>query len=276
MKKRCWVGIPILLLFCLSCFSARAGSPVWQVSKDGRHLYLGGTVHFLIPEDYPLPAAFDKAYADASTLVLETDLEKVQTLEFQQSVLEASLYPGQETIEQHLQPNTLKTLTAFLEERGMPLALLSKMKPGILSMSLTALELQRLNLVGSGVDEHFYHKAIEDRLAIVFLETPDEQLSFMVNMGLGQEDDLIDYTLTDLKDLSKTFSALKSTWRKGDMDALYDLSLKIMATKFRRCIVPSWSSAIGPGCLPLNPCCRRRMPSLCWSAPLTWRDRMAC
>ena len=215
MRKHCWVGIPIFILFFFICFSAQAGSPVWQVGKDGRHLYLGGTVHFLTPEDYPLPAAFDKAYADASSIVLETDPKKVQSLEFQQSVLENALYPGQETIEQHLQPNTLKTLAVFLEERGIPLALFSKMKPGILSMGLTALELQRLNLIGTGVDEHFYQKAVEDRLAIVFLETPEEQLAFMVNLGLGQEDDLIGYTLTDLKDLSKTFKALKSNWRKG-------------------------------------------------------------
>ena len=221
----------ILLLFCFAS-AAQAGSPVWEISKDGSRLYIGGTIHFLTPDDYPLPTAFEKAYAKASSIVFETDLEKVQSLEFQQSVLEKGIYPGEETVLRYLQPDTQKTLTAFLEERGIPLALLSKMKPGILSVTLTSLELQRLNLIGTGVDQHFYGKAVQDRLDIVHLETPDEQLSFLVNMGLGRENDLISYTLTDLKNLSEMYEALKAAWHKGEMDRIFDLSLKTMATRF--------------------------------------------
>jgi len=40
----------------------QADTSVWKVSKGNRHLYLGGTIHVLSKNDYPLQASFEKAY----------------------------------------------------------------------------------------------------------------------------------------------------------------------------------------------------------------------
>lgn len=62
------------LLFAHSC--------VWKVSKDDQILYIGGTIHVLRQHDFPLPEEFDKAYAHASYLVFETDMEAIENLNF--------------------------------------------------------------------------------------------------------------------------------------------------------------------------------------------------
>src|SRR4051812_27844848 len=46
-------------------------SSVWRVDKDGHHLYMGGTIHLLRKEDYPLPDVFEEAYRDSKKLVFE-------------------------------------------------------------------------------------------------------------------------------------------------------------------------------------------------------------
>ncbi|WP_315982855.1 TraB/GumN family protein [Aliamphritea spongicola] len=46
-------------------------SPVWKVSDGNETVYLGGTIHVLAEDDYPLPAAFQRAYAEAETVFLK-------------------------------------------------------------------------------------------------------------------------------------------------------------------------------------------------------------
>src|SRR5262245_36398242 len=46
-------------------------SSVWSVEKDGHKLHIGGTIHLLREEDYPLPDVFEQAYAESKKLVFE-------------------------------------------------------------------------------------------------------------------------------------------------------------------------------------------------------------
>ena len=77
------------LVFLLIGFTSPvyAGAPVWKISKDGNVLYLGGTIHLLGVNDYPLPAAFEKAYQQSSLLVFEADIQKLQSPEYQKILL---------------------------------------------------------------------------------------------------------------------------------------------------------------------------------------------
>ena len=69
----------IIFLFPSLCFSETS---VWHISKNGHNLYLGGTIHMLKKEDYPLPVEFSQAYLKSDKLVFETNLEKTKTPEF--------------------------------------------------------------------------------------------------------------------------------------------------------------------------------------------------
>ena len=77
-----------LLLFLVCTPPARADSPVWKVAKGDAHLFIGGTVHVLSQDDYPLPEAFEKAYQASSIIVFEADIQEMQTPKFQQSLVE--------------------------------------------------------------------------------------------------------------------------------------------------------------------------------------------
>ena len=70
----------ILVLCCLYLQPLWAQSPVWKIESEQGSLYLAGTIHVLRDSDYPLPAAFDKAYAEAELLAFETDIAASQSL----------------------------------------------------------------------------------------------------------------------------------------------------------------------------------------------------
>ncbi|MBU8911192.1 MAG: TraB/GumN family protein, partial [Desulfobacterales bacterium] len=216
-----------VLFLCCIIFNAHAyaKSPVWKISKDGYHLFLGGTIHLLTESDYPLPGAFETAYNNSMLLVLETDLQKFGSPEFQQTILQKTMYAGEQNITQFLKPDTIQALKKHLTSRGIPTESMLKFKPGMLSAALTMVELQRLGLMGTGVDEFFNLRALNEKREIKYLETVYDQLEFLSKMGEGNENELIKYTLKDLKDLPRLFGSMKEAWVNGDNTQLQKVAL---------------------------------------------------
>lgn len=215
----------VLLLLLGTSLSCQAAAPVWKVSKGGNELYLGGTIHLLGQADYPLPAAFDQAYTQAAELVLETDLDQVQKPAFQQEMLQQMQLPKGQTLQSLLQPATFRAVAAFAASRHLPLKNLQHFKPALLTLTLTAVELQRLGLAGTGVDLFFQRRAKADHKPLGELESAEAQLAFLAGMGAGREDAMISHALQDLEELPKTLGELKIAWRSGDTAAMEQIAL---------------------------------------------------
>lgn len=223
----------LLLLSGLSVVStANAASSVWQVTDGKNSIYLGGTVHVLTTDDYPLPAEFDRAYALTDVLVLETDMAKLDSPAFQQTMLSQLTYPEGQNVSQHLSPETYQQLTAFCESRGIVMQIINNFKPSMISLMLTMVELQRLNFTGLGVDKFYNNKAVVDGKPLGKLETVEEQLAFIAGLGKGKEDELIRYSLEDIKTLPTFMVDMKTAWRDGDPQALEDLAITPLITDF--------------------------------------------
>lgn len=115
MKK-----LSILTLCAASLvLGATAAAPVWKVSSEGRHLYIGGTVHLLAKADYPLPPAFERAYHDSQVICFEVDLAALSSAEFMQKLMAQSRYTGDDEITKHLKPETVEKLKSYLQSQGL-------------------------------------------------------------------------------------------------------------------------------------------------------------
>jgi len=224
MKYKIWIFLLTFIATVLS-INARADSPVWRISKGEDHLFLGGTIHVLSHADYPLPKAFEQAYRQAEQLVLEVDESELNSPQFQQAVLSEMLYQDGRTLETVLQPETFQALAQHLKSRGIPLQDMLKFKPAMAAITLSMIELQSLGLAGTGVDQFFSLRAVNDGKPMGHLETVAEQLAFLATMGQGVEDAMINHTLRDLDDLPKMMDAMKAAWRKGDNKKLEEVAL---------------------------------------------------
>ncbi len=213
--------VAVLTFLSLSVFqNVHADSPIWKITKGEHTLYVGGTIHLLTPADYPLPVMFDEIYNQSTTLVFETDLNKLNEPEFQQFMLTQVTYSDGRNLKQVLNAETYSALAEHLNDRGLPIDKLPNFKPGMMSVTLTLLELQRLGLTGTGVDEFYHTKATKDGKTIGQLETAESQITFLADMGEGQEDEIINYTLKDLHDIPQLMKSTKDAWRNGQLDVL--------------------------------------------------------
>lgn len=224
------------IFFSLFLYAAEvsAGTSVWKVEKHDSVVYLAGTCHMLNASDHPLPAEFEQAYAAADMLIFETDISGSSSPAFQLKFLQAVAVEPGKTLETSLKPDTYKALTEFLKQRNIPVESFMYYSPAGMTLMLSLMEYQRLGMSPTyGVDFYFNNKASKSLKTTEHLESLDDQLKFISNMGKGQENEMVMYTLRELDKSEVFISKLKEYWRKGDMQALDELGLKEMREKFK-------------------------------------------
>jgi uncharacterized protein YbaP (TraB family) len=227
-----WLHFLVGIFLGFATFSAVAKGPLWQVSKGKHHLFIGGTIHLLGQQDYPLPSEFDWAYTHSDLIVFEVDPESVNTPEAQQKFMAYALYTDGRNLQQLLDEDTYTALNNFMAVRGMSIDAFSTMKPGMLSVLLTVIELQRLGLAGEGVDTFYSKRALVDGKPRRALETLDEQFTAMQSLGEGKESQVILHTLNEIDQLSVVMDKMKQAWRRGDNQALVDVAMAPWVEQF--------------------------------------------
>ncbi len=200
-------------------------SPVWKVSDGSETVYLGGTIHVLAEDDYPLPVTFQQAYDEVESVYFETDIDAQSKPEFAQQLIALTSYPQGQGIDTRLSPVILQSLMDYLQSRGASLQALKRFRPGMLAMVMTNIELEFQGMSGEGVDQFYTEMAMRDQKPRGQLETPEEQIQFIAAMGQGSEDDLIKYALQDMYKMREDMMAIKRAWRVGDRQALQNVAL---------------------------------------------------
>ena len=221
------------LLFFLSLLSPITyGASVFKVTNGNNVLYIGGTLHVLSEQDYPLPSEYTQAYQASDTLVFETDLATLKSAEFSQTMLTSLTYHDGRTLADDLSSSTLNKLTTHLKSRGLSITRFMSYKPALMSITLSMIELQMMGFTHEGVDQHFFNQADADNKTIKWLETPQQQLAFIAHMGSGNEDEFIQYSLDDIETLPNILPSLKNSWKTGDLTSLYEQTLSDFATQY--------------------------------------------
>jgi uncharacterized protein YbaP (TraB family) len=231
MKPRITIT-SLSLLLALFSQVVIADSPVWKIEKNGQQLFIGGTIHVLAASDYPLPSTFDMAYRQSAILVLETDMQKLQSPGFQQTMMRELTYSDGRNLQKVLNRSTYQNLEQFFNSRGIPMATIVNFKPGMVVTMMTMVELQRLGIDGIGVDAYYNNRAIEDRKKLGKLEPVETQIAFLANMGVGQENEMLSFSLSDVEQLPTMMISMKEAWRRGDMGKLEELGIADLKNDF--------------------------------------------
>lgn len=215
----------IVFLFSSNCFSETS---LWEVSKNGNTVYLGGTIHVLNKKDYPLPLEFSSAFKKSDILVFETDIDKTQTPEFSKKVNEMFTYPAGESLKQAINATTFLKLEKHLSKRDISIDMLLSYKPSMVVIFLTMIELKKLGMVDIGVDQYFHNKAKKIGKSINYFETVDEQLDFLHALGSGNANDVIISTINDMTKMKEMMLVIKSAWLTGNESKMEKVTLTEM------------------------------------------------
>lgn len=214
-----------LAAFSLLCsLSAGAQSPVWALHGAHNTVYLAESVHLLKSGESTLPPAFDAAYAASKTIVMELDLEKVDTAAMQSWMLAHGMLPQQTTLHDAVGDQVYRRTAAEADRLGVPIEALQRFEPWVVALMLTDLEYLKLGYdPDQGVERQIERRAERDMKPIRGLETLDQQLGQLERLSPDQQSRFLDLTVDEMHEAERDTDELLAAWRAGDTRKLADL-----------------------------------------------------
>lgn len=214
----------IAILFISFLPTIQAETSVWKATKDGATVYLGGTIHILRESDYPLPVEFNQAFAASKIVTFETDINQFSSPEMMQMLFEKLSYQDERTIQSELSAETYKKLDEYARNNGLSLSFYRKAKPGMMLSTFLGVELQKMGATSDGIDSHFLKKAIKVNKTTDFLETPEQQIDFLAEMGIGKEEAFYQNMLRDFENTREMLQQMIAYWRAGNSKGLNEIA----------------------------------------------------
>jgi uncharacterized protein YbaP (TraB family) len=196
--------------------------PLWELTHEGRTLYLLGSVHLLRQEIYPLDGAIYAAFDEAEVVAFELDFDEMMASA--PMMMQRGMYSDGRTLRDVLPGDLHAEMAARAEQYGLPPAMVDGMKPWMAAMTLSSLVLQQGGFEASaGLDLHLHERAKEREMEIVGLETMEEQIDVFEGLDEQAQIAFLRSTLEQLDETVSQMDIATDLWRRGDTAGLGEM-----------------------------------------------------
>ncbi len=224
LKNHFYIAFMLVTVLFAANMAEASKAFLWKVQSQTATVYILGSIHFADQNLYPLDPAIERAFAESDNLILEIDPIHIDEEAVQKFVLKKGFYKDTETIADHTSKEVFAQLENFILKHNLPASQLYTMKPGMLALSLTTMQLMDLGYHPEyGIDLHFAKEA-GDQKPIFALETTLEQLSTL--FSTINDNDFLLYTLTDLNNLELFMDQTIEAWKTGDRQKMTEMLIE--------------------------------------------------
>jgi uncharacterized protein YbaP (TraB family) len=157
------------------------------------------------------------AYRNASSLLMEINLEEVDGGEMQTEMLASAMLPEGQSLPQIMGATRYARAEALAREVGVELSMFDQFRPWFAAEAISQLQLAQLGFdASSGVEMYFMGRARTDGKRIAGLETVHDQIALFEGLS---DDAQVRYLISSLEqahDLPKQVDELVHAWQRGD------------------------------------------------------------
>jgi len=204
--------------------------PLWEMTHEGRTLYLLGSVHLLRPEVYPLDEAIYAAFDEAEVVAFELDFDEMMAAA--PMMMQRGTFDDGRTLRQVLPAEVYAELEAQVRATPLPMEAVERMKPWMASLALSSLALQQGGFdAAAGIDLHFHERARAAGMEIIGLETIEDQIDVFEGMSEEAQVAMLRSTLKELDGTVAQMDEATEMWRRGDTDALAKMFVEQMGDR---------------------------------------------
>lgn len=213
---------------------------LWKVSDEDNSVYLLGSFHLLKPDDYPLSADVDAAFADAERLAFEIPPEELGSPTLAMQMGQAALRTDGTRLDSELPEDTVASLDAWatanaatLQQMGMTPQALQMFEPWFAGLMVTIVEMTKFGLDPKlGLDAHFAEKAKQANKPTAGFETGLEQIAFLDGMDKVEQLQFLQEALKSGEEGPAAIEKLHAAWRNGDTATMWDEMAREMREQF--------------------------------------------
>ena len=206
-----------LSAICLAGESRAATACVWKVTRpDGKTVYFGGSVHALQKSDYPLPAAYMRAFDASSRIAFEVDAKALE--ESSKSLVQNGKYRQGDSLKNHVDARTYAYMRRLFELMNVSEKSFSQYRPWFIVLMLQSTSLHHSSPM-AGVDEFFMKRVAQRSMPVVGLESVKEHA--WVYSGLtDRESEILLLSTFIPTGTGRANDDIMKAWHRGDAEAL--------------------------------------------------------
>ncbi len=204
----------LFFLFSTLLSAAQDKAIYWSIMDGDRQAgYLLGTIHSEDPRVLDFPESFLQQLGSNQVFAMEL----VPDLPTMKKLNEYMHYQDGTSLESQLGPERFtKVKQLLLSHYQLPVDWLESMKVWAVVMTLSVPPPE----TGFFMDFSLYLRAAGSELRVVGLETLDQQLSFLEDMPMAQQLDMLDQALVDYQRVREMHDQLVDAYLAGDLQAL--------------------------------------------------------
>lgn len=211
------ISIATLCLFGVHAY-ADSNPDFWLAEKADQKIWLLGSIHVGTQSMYPLPENIMHAWQQADQLILETDISDQNLSWFSKALL-----PEGKKLDDVLSTDDLTELKKIANKYQLSLPRFEQYQPWFVALSLQQEAIRQLGYQSDlGIDSYFLQEAKNKAKDVAFLETPEEQINFLANMGALQKD-FLKATLTQIEQIENDLPRLIQAWETGNREQIEKL-----------------------------------------------------
>ena len=166
-------------------------------------------------------------FEQSSTLVEEVDLGASGDIAALLPSAAGAVFTDGQTLRSVLDAATFTKVEAKVASTGMPMALVERMKPWLVSMLLVVPELTRAGFdPAHGLDRHYFERATAANQQVRGLETAAYQVERLNGLPLPVQVEMLKATLDDVEAQVESVETIVTAWRTGDLATLDRLLLQ--------------------------------------------------
>jgi len=213
----------LLLIVSGSSWGDTEGHPVtlWRAQGISNSVYLLGSIHLLRAEDHPLPSVIDAAYADAEVLIMELDMDDLDSIATQQLFNQNGVLRDDTTLRELMGESLYQRAALAAEASDIPIDMLAKSEPWLAAITVEMMALYRIGFDPMlGVEMHMTSRAVRDGKRIEGLENIEEQLAFLDGLSLPAQRAMLLQVLEESSNMRESIDEMIRAWRYGDIESL--------------------------------------------------------
>jgi uncharacterized protein YbaP (TraB family) len=200
--------------------------PLWEIQGASNRVFLLGSVHFLRPSDYPLPAGMEAAYAAADELVMEIDMDDLDPVAAQTTM--SSLATDGPDLQEGMGKAGYADVAELAKAAGINIEQFASFEPWFAGLMIVQLRMLQMGFDPAwGIETQFSERARKDGKSIRGLETLTGQLSFMDELDMETQRLFLLETLKDSAETEAEMQTIMTAWQTGDTSALAELQLEL-------------------------------------------------
>jgi uncharacterized protein len=224
-----WSRPGLLLCSLLLCVTVRADGALhslWELHGKHNTVYLLGSIHVLRSSDYPLAPIVLEAYAHTGAILMEINLDEIDSQAVQAEMLASATLPAGKTLPEVLGKQRYERAAALAHEIGVELSTFDQYAPWFAAEAISELQLTQLGFQPeTGVEMYFMDRARSDGKSVAGLETAHDQISVFQNMPLDTQAEYLLSSLEQAHELPKQVDSMVRAWQRGDTQ-WFDTELK--------------------------------------------------